>query len=377
MKRNAFGIGALLAAAVLLVSTPIYAQTPTPTPPKIGVTGTMDIMFNTRTTLDNTGDLKAGSPALGIKDVYKLNLSVNERVNFTGEITRRPNLYSRMIARKKQTAELYYNVVLNAVNPKNPSQTKGVGKWVGIVPIDVNSGAYQLADGPDSKLRFAVDQVGQQSAFQDLFGGYLIGKAEKKEGLAAYTYKRVVGNKEVSVTVQAADPMTFSNIRLARGPSDNYLATTVNGRLDYDYETGNYYTDGIRFTNSDGVEDIVTGSIKWVEDPNRDSNGKGRYEFNLRWNEAKNKPKAGDGAAFQEANDEDAFFTIDSSIPSLTGTIDYVDVLTGSQVKTKEGDDLPSSSKVTYNLVGSGLTKEQVMAFTKLWLIGIGPINDE
>lgn len=75
---------------------------------------------------------------------------------------------------------------------------------------------------------------------------------------------------------------------LAKGPAEIYPRTMVNGRLDYDYETGNWFTDGIKpCTTLDGaeMEDIVTGSIKWIEDPNRASNGKGCYEFNLRFNE--------------------------------------------------------------------------------------------
>ena len=82
----------------------------------------------------------------------------------------------------------------------------------------------------------------------------------------------------------------------AKGPAEIYPHTFVNGRLDYDYETGNWLTDGIRFKyqlNGQDVEDVVTGSIKWVEDPQRASNGKGQYEFNLRFNEDKNKPAAG------------------------------------------------------------------------------------
>src|SRR5262249_15409613 len=143
-----------------------------------------------------------------------------------------------------------------------------------------------------SKLRMDVDAVGKQAAFKDFFGGRLMGKAEKKESLADYTFKRVIGDKEVKIVVKKSDPMRFDNIRLAKGPSENYVPASANGRLDYDYETGNWYTDGIRFSyNVDGKDttDVVSGSIKWVEDPDRKTNGKGYYEFNLRWNEDKNK----------------------------------------------------------------------------------------
>lgn len=69
-------------------------------------------------------------------------------------------------------------------------------------------------------------------------------------------------------------------------------------------------------------------------------------------------------------SDEEAFFAVDDSIPSLTGRVTYVDTMSA-------GSELPVSSKVTYQLNANKLTKQQVMNFFKLWMIGIGPINDE
>src|SRR4029434_2886253 len=134
--------------------------------------------------------------------------------------------------------------------------------------------------------------------------------------------KRLIGNKTVSITVEKADPMRFEQLELAKGPAEVYPHTYVTGRLDYDYETGNWFTDGIRFRYTlDGkeYEDVITGSIKWIEDPARSSNGKGYYDFNLRFNEAKNKPAANEAAAFAKMSQEDAFFAVDNSIPCLTG----------------------------------------------------------
>jgi len=340
---------------------------------KDAVAGTMDIVFDTRTNPDDSGDFKPGSPRLGIADTYNVNLRVAGTTEFAGKVTRLPNLYSKVLGRKKQEARLTYNLNLAVLNPKNLSQKKNVGKWVGEVPIDPNSGAYVLSGGrkDDRPLRVAVDAVGQAQSFESFFDGRLVGKAEKKETLAAYTYKRVVGGKEVTKTVARVDPMKFEGVRLAKGPAAVYPETTVNGRLDYDYETGNYLTDGIRFAyDVDGkpTEDVVTGTIKWVEDPNRSSNGKGRYEFNLRFNEDKVKKPAGESAAFEAASEEDAFFAVDNSVPSLTGTIEYVDAMTGDAV---------TSSKVVYHLDANRLTKQQVMNFAKLWLVAVGPTNDE
>jgi hypothetical protein len=374
-KRLTLSLG--FAALALSLCTLVQAQTapaqPAPAASATGITGTMDITYDTRTLKDTSGDLKANSPAKGAKDKYVLNLAVNKSVLFTGQISRQPNLYSRIVARKEQAAQLYYKVGVAVVNPKNEKQTKSVGTWVGTVPIDQTSGAYQLGSGGDSPLRFAIEQVGKQTAFTDQFSGTLQGKAEKKESLASYTFYRVVGDKKVKVEVKRSDPMRFNNIRLARGPSDNYSTVTANGRLDYDYETGNYLTDGITFTYPDGHNEKVTGSIKWVEDPARKQNGKGHYEFNLRWDEDQHKPKQGEGAAFSAANEEDAFFAVDASVPSLTGNVEYVDTF----IDANADEPQPSSSKVTYALVGNQLNKEQVMAFAKLWLVAIGPTNDE
>ncbi len=339
------------------------------------IVGNMDIDFGTRTNMDTTGDLKAGSPALGAKDKYKFNLTVAKTTQFTGEINRQPNLYSKILASRKQDALLTYSIDLSVLNPRDTKQKKTIGKWVGTIPIDTASGAYDLAGGSakESPLRIAVDTSGQIQGFTDRFGGKLIGKAEKKDNLASYTYKRIVGDKTVQVTVKKVDPMRFDNVVLAKGPAENYPTTVVSGRLDYDYETGNWFADGVRFKysmNGRDVEDVLTGTIKWVEDPNRDSNGKGYYDFNLRFNEEKNKSAADESAAFKDLAGEEAFFFVDDTIPCLTGRVNYVDTMPA-------GGKEPISSKITYSLNANKLTKQQVMNFFKLWMIAVGPTNDE
>lgn len=343
------------------------------------IAGTVDIDFQTRTKLDTSGDLKKGSPALNAYDSYRINLRVAKTTEFTGEIRRQPNLFSSVLQRKKQDAKLTFKLDLAVLNPQDLKQKKTVGNWVGEVPIDTASGAFLLDGGASLKepspLRIDVQAIGRQAAFKDHFKGRLVGKAENKDNLAKYTYKRFVGNKEVQIEVKKADPMRFENLVLAKGPAEIYPATTVNGRLDYDYETANWFTDGIRMGYTlDGkqYEDVITGSIKWVEDANYDSNGKGYYEFNLRFNEEKNKQASGESDAFAKLSDEDAFFAVDNTIPCLTGRIEYVDTLIGS------GDNaVPSSSKVTYALNANKLTKQQIVNFFKLWLIAVGPTNDD
>lgn len=339
------------------------------------IAGTMDIDFLTRTNLDTSGDLKEGSAALGVKDMYKFKFSVAKTTEFSGEITRQPNLYSKLLGRKQQMAELGYSIDLAVLNPKDLKQRRVVGKWVGLIPVDPGTGAYDLAGGSKSErpLRIAIDAVGKAPAFTDPFGGRLIGKAEKKDTLVGATYKRIIGDKTVEFSVKHSDPMRFENIILAKGPAEVYPRCTVTGRLDYDYETGNWVTDGIKFRYTlDGkeIEDNVTGTIKWVEDADRKANGKGEYQFNLRFNEDKNKTASGEAAAFEKLSGEDAFFAVDNSVPCLTGTIAYVDAF-GS------GGETVASSKVTYSLNANKLTKQQVMNFFKLWMLAVGPTNDE
>lgn len=341
------------------------------------IAGTMRITFNTRTNKDASGDFKDGSPALGAKDVYELDLAVAKTTRFVGQITRQPNLYTKTLMRRKQDALLTYSIDLAVLNPRDLKQSRTVGKWVGTVPIDQATGAFDLGGGKasDSPLRIAVDAVGRAKAFTDNFAGRMVGKAEKKEGLAAYTYKRAVGNKTVQIVVKRSDPMRFENAVLAMGPAESYPRVVVNGRLDFDYETGNWYTDGLRFKYTlDGqeYEDIVTGSIKWVEDADRETSGKGYYDFNLRFNEDKFRKAGTEADAFAQMSDEEAFFAVDNSIPALTGRVSYVDSMSGV------GEDaVPVSSVVTYTLNANKLTKQQAMNFFKLWLIGVGPINDE
>jgi hypothetical protein len=367
-------LAAASAAPVLAQSTPAAGDTSQMTKDDV-IAGTMDIDFKTRTQLDTSGDLKEGSAKLGAFDAYRFTFNVADTTEFNGEIQRTPKLYSKILGRPKQEAKLYYNVQLSVLNPRDLKQKKTVGKWVGTVPVDPATGAFDLSGGTaqDSALRVAVDAVGRAAAFTDNFGGKLNGKAETKENLGTSLYKRVVGNKTVEVKVTKSDPMRFEAVQLAKGPAEIYPKTTVNGRLDYDYETGNYYADNIKFTyNLDGkqIDDVMTGTIKWVEADDRKTSGKGHYEFNLRFNEEKNKPASGENAAFEKMSDEDAFFAVDNSVPTLTGRIDYVDTFIG-------GKDTPSASKVTYHLNANKLTKQQVVNFFKLWLIAVGPTNDE
>lgn len=366
----------LSAALIGLGSTSARAQEMPVVTEEGVVKGTMDIDFKTRTQLDTTGKLKEGSSALGAKDTYTFKITVAGTTEYVGKIERQPQLLSSIILQEKQPAQLNFNVDLAVRNPKNPDERKVVGKWAGTAPVDVKTGVYSLTGTADSPVRFQINAIGAQPAFTDKFGGKLVGKSKADDSLASYTYKRLIGDKTVEFKVTKVDPMKFADLELAKGPSTNYPHTMVNGRLDYDYETGNWLTDGVRFRynyNGKDVEDVMTGSIKWVEDDNRKTNGKGAYEFNLRFNEEKNKPTTTEADAFAKLSDEDAFFAVDDSIPCLTGKITYEDKF----VSGGGEEPLPASSKVVFALNANKITKVQAVNFFKLWMIGVGPINDE
>ncbi|MFN8389175.1 MAG: hypothetical protein U0136_02655 [Bdellovibrionota bacterium] len=373
----------LLTAGVLtgLISfTPVArAQDATVTEPGF-ISGTMNIDFQTRKSTDTTGKLAEGSPAEGAQDVYSLNLNVAKTTEYAGKIERKPRLVSKLLGREVQAAELVYDIGLSVRNPQNLEQKKAVGKWVGHVGINEH-GVYDFGSetANASQLRMAIDAVGKAQAFVGGFSGKIYGKDQEKKGeleqkISEYT--RLVKGKTVKVTAKRVDPLRFSGLVLGEGPAQIYPRTLVDGNLDYDYDTGNWYTNGIRFkytANGKEVEDVVTGSIKWVEDPSRASNGKGQYEFNLRFNEAKNQPATDESAAFGDQQGEDAFFAVDNSIPAMTGNVSYEDTLVSG------GEDEPTvtASKVTYNLNANKLTKIQAVNFFKLWMVIVGPTNDE
>lgn len=347
------------------------------------ISGSMSIDFGTRKNPDTTGKLADGSPAEGSQDVYTMALNVAKTTEYAGKISRKPRLVSRILGREIQPAELIFDVGLAVRNPKNLEQKKSVGKWVGTIGID-DKGVYNFGSSVAgaSQLRMAIDAVGKATAFTGVFSGSIIGKTPGKKGALSdkfSEYSRLIKGKKTVVRVKNVDPLQFNNLTLGEGPAQIYPKTTVVGNLDYDYETGNWYTNGIHFTyTANGVqkEDVVTGSIKWVEDPSRKTNGKGQYEFNLRFNEQANSPASDEAAAFagdsQQA--EDAFFEVDNSVPSMTGTIAFEDSFGPAD---EEGEPSVVSSKVTYNLNANKLTKIQAVNLFKLWMVIVGPTNDE
>lgn len=345
-------------AALLVLACPAFAQQKTISGPAI--TGVMNIQFNTRQRINLDS---SGLPNKGIKDIYKVDLKVNSVVIIRGTIERQPRLVSKILGREVQRGQIFYKLGLFMQTPNGPV---AVGDWLGTVVTDDRG--YYLFDGSgdiNSKPRIQTQAVGNQVAFTDYFGGVMLGKGTQPKG--AMKFVRMVKGKQIAYTATNTDPMEFRNLVLAKGPLGTHARTTVDGKLIYDRESGSWITEGINFLFEGKKDpDIITGSIRWIEDPNRASSGKGEYSFNLRWNEAKQGPSEEN---FSGTNvDEESFFAVDTSKPGLTGNVAYLDQMDGEAVV---------ASTVTYNLVANTLERSQVLAWAKLWLCGVGPINDE
>jgi hypothetical protein len=331
------------------------------------IKGKLDIQFNSRTQVDS-----AGNPTAGVKDVYTFDVMVVDTLGFQGTIQALPTILSSRLGSEKQRAALNYNLSLLVANPANLTQKKSVGKLVGEVQID-KQGVYQFDEGT---LRIAVDAAGRAQGFESAFRGTAAGKPPKNTSLVArvkkqaQTITRQVKGKTVSLIVQDYDLMTLRGLVLAAGPVRSYPETTVNGEMMYDYERSAWYFRGLTLTYQlDGktVTDKLTGNIKWVESPQRKTNGQGQYEFDVRFNEP--EQTSTETAVFQKADDEAAFFATDTTLPSLTGTAKYVDRFRGDTV---------TSSAVTIDLVGNNLNKTQVVnAFKLIWLVSVVPVNAE
>jgi len=367
-------------AALFLVAGPVLAADDfsTPASQKDAIKGTMQITFGTRTNLANDGK----SPAPGATDVYKTDLEVMNSILFQGEIKRQPWLPTKILGRTAQDGFIEYDLKLVLRNPKNPSQTVTLGKWAGAMGLDGN-GKYALGQPPEGKgvMRIAIDAVGKIQGFTANFGGEIQGRVPEQAGIWGLadraskkidkTYVRYVGGKAIKQVISGADPMEFQAVDLAQGPLAQYPQTKFTGSIDYDPENSNWYIDATASYSQAGsvVNDHYTGTIRWSEDADRATSGKGKYEVNVRLNE---KPADESGAfTANDASTEDAFFSADSTVPGFTGTIAYVD-------KFEPGSDEETiSSAVTYNVDANQASKIQTMDFAKILLLVVGPFNDD
>ena len=343
------------------------------------IKGTMEITFDTRTATDMTGKAPEGSPALGARDKYALDLDILNSIVFRGSIERQPWIPSSILGRTLQPGYFDYDMRAILKNPANPAQTVTLGGWVGGLTVDGN-GEYFLAQPPEGmgELRIATDSIGSVSGFVSKFGGEIQGRVPEQAGLMGLadraskrinkTYSRLVDGKTVTVTVEGADPLEFQNVVLAQGPLAGYPESRINGSIDYDPEEGIWYLDiGVSYNVAGAqMRDRYSGTIRWNEDPNRDKNGMGAYEVNVRLNE---KPATeADAFAAATGDAESAFFAADVTVPGFTGKVSYVDTFE---------DESVVSSKVTYSIDANAASKIQTMNFAKMLLLMVGPFNDE
>lgn len=367
MKRPFFvTILVLMSTAFAVAQSQPPASAPAAAP--LTVTGKIDIDYKTRVQQED------GKPNEGVKDLYRLDLTVANSIQFQGTIEHLPTIFSSVLGRETQASQLTYNLMTSVINPANPQERRTVGKLVGTVPID-KKGVYQYDQG---NFRMAIDATGKASGFESKFQGQAAGRPPKNTSLAARAKKQAVtitktfNGKTVAIKVTDYDEMTFNPLVLAAGPvKGSYPETRCNGAMVYDYERSAWYFNGVTvsYTASDGklVSDRLSGNIKWVESPQRATNGEGEYQFDVRVNEP--EAGSGDGAVFAPADNEADFFASDTRLSCLTGTAKYKDQMRGETV---------TASAVMINLDAHNLGKTQVGYLAKLvWLVSVVPMNAE
>lgn len=349
----------LLLASFALVAGAQNPQPAQPTAPTF-IKGTIGIQFNSRVT--------KGAP-----DVYSVNVNVCNSALFHGTVTDTPLVMGGWTGPAiAQPRSLYYDVACDVVNPKMPSQTVNVGRMFGKVPISL-AGTYQYDAGT---LEVSVLPRGQAGGFDSRFSGQAIGKPLNRPAnwletlkCSALNITRSVNGKTMTVTLSKYDKLEFRQCVIGAGPSQNYQPLTVNGEILYDYDKSCWFFNNVTAqyaVNGSIKYDRFTGTIRWVEDADRENNGVGEYQFDIRVNE----PPPNENAAFAAASsDESTFFEVDTAIPAITGTMKYKDTLRHNPTTTL-------SSAVTLNLTGNSLKKEQVMAFCKIFVFSaIVPVN--
>ncbi len=336
--------------AALLCCTGM-AQVAPPAPKPLNITGSMNIRFDSR----------ANPAAL---DTYNLNINVADSAIFKGTITQKQFVHNYVGS--NQNGQLTYSIDTAVVNPKNPAQTRDVGRFFGSVPVDAKN-VYRFDDG---FLKISVLPIGQAKGFESRFTGTAMGKPPAVSGVARLKQEamRLVSPKGGAVTLRNYDVMRFQNVVLAAGPVQIYPDVTVSGDMVYDYDRSIWYFKNVSFTYAADAakrQDTLTGTIRWIEDPNRSANGLGHYEFDVRVNE----PPPTEAAVFGATSDEASFFASDDTIPGLTGTMNYKDTMNGDSV---------SASAIQIDLHGNRLTKVQTMALAKILFFTMTvPLNSE
>jgi len=347
----------LLTLLLAVTSVAAFAQTN-----KLFIRGNIDIKFNSKQT-----------PGKGVKDVYTLNVNVANSALFHGTITDQPQIIEGVFSKAvTQPRMLNYDLACDVVNPKNPAQTKNVGRLYGTVPIR-SDGSYQYDAGTLTVDILPIgNAAGFSSKFQGIAQGKLLGRpANWLETLQRQTVSitRTVNGKTSTVTLKKYDPMEFRNHIIGAGPVSIYQAVTVNGKMLYDYDKSCWFFQNImvQYAENNVLKvDTLSGTIRWVESPQRAQNGEGEYQFDIRVNEP---PPSASAAFDSKASDESSFFETDTTVSSLTGTMKYKDVLKG---------ETTLASAVAIDLTGNNISKQQLMSLFKLVILSsVVPMNSD
>jgi hypothetical protein len=374
---------AMFAAVLVLLSAQALALKPDPSVDN-KIVGKISIDFGTR----NNGPY----------DVYTIDLNATNRVLFEGTVNRsmdgsRPLLYE-------------YNVKVNAVNPKNINQVLHAGDILGGMAID-SKNAYLFAG--NSEIRVAQPLHYQPLAKIDADTSYLNGfqgKAVKPGGVFARlkelagqaaaatgidTITRKIGTRTIKLDLNDPDPITFRNTQVAAGPMNKYGAVTINGEMTYGYtgkKSGVYVFKNLTMQSGQGSPDVFTGTMVYqdtqetVKMGGKDINCTGSYDVNLQVNEAAVSAQKNDEEFFNQAevknqSDEDSFFAVNNSVPSITGKICITDNGTVTIKVDGKDTEAPTSSEINYDLTLNKVTDIQAVNFVKLALIILGPVFDE
>lgn len=353
----------LVLTTTLATALAVSAQS---TNPPTFIKGAMDIKFNTATEPVVKGKTR---------NVYRLDIIVANSARFSGTITDTPQIIEGLISKAvTQPRSLYYDITCDVINPNNPAQRKpNVGTMHGSVPIS-SEGTYRYDDG-SFKLDILTGTP-QTSKFRGMaYGKPLVRPANWLESLkreaVSITRTNPKGGKPVTVTLTKYDKMEFRQCVLADGPSGNYSEVTVNGEMLYDYDKKCWFMNNMTMQYAEGNNikiDRVTGTIRWMESPQRKTNGEGEYDFDVRVNE----PLPTEAASFASSSqsDESAFFDANNAVPSLTGTMKYKDSL------TPDGDT--AASHVDIDLNGNLINKQQTMALAKeIIFAAVVPMNSD
>ena len=267
MKRLIF---LLVVSMMLLVSSaaPVVAAATAQVASPNTVKGTINIAFNSRTDLDDSG-----KPRMEVADVYKFDLKARGVFDCLGTITHLPRI-AGITGLEKQTSTLTYKMGMSIYNPSNLDQTLSIGTLDGMVPIDKQN-VYRFKEG---NLRIIVIKAGKADPFESRFTGTAYGKPPEKTGLLAsatkkaQTFKRQLKGKPLELAVTKYDMLNFPDVVLAAGPTrGDHPEVSISGKEYYDYTTESWIFDDFTMsyiapkTGGKAVTDRLSGTVKWVQ----------------------------------------------------------------------------------------------------------------